>query len=251
MPVKGPRLHRMVVVPYRPGLRWFGWTTVLALCVLVAVAAFFAGRFLAMRELAGDAADFGTVSSLERLLAENATLRNELAVYRGSGEVTREVEERVRVDNRQLQDRIAELEKALADYRRLAIPDRAGKGLRIERMELASAGAGQGWLLRLVMVRTGDTDGAVEGSLDGRLLADGPAGRVELPLAQLVTAERRAFRVRYVDERMLELRLPPGTTPVRLDLVAGITAPRTDRIEKSWQRQVSKPQEVPGNVGQE
>lgn len=251
MSVKGPRLHRMVVVPHRPGLRWLGWSTVLVLCLLMAVAAFFAGRFLAMRELAGEAADFGTVSSLERLLSENSALRDELAVYRGSGEVSREVEERVRVDNRQLQDRIAELEKALADYRRLAIPDRAGKGLRLERVELANAGSSGVWLLRVVMVRTGDTDGTVEGSLDGQLVADGPAGRVELPLAQLVAAGPRAFRVRYVDERMLELRVPPGLTPVRLDLVAGITAPRVDRVEKSWQRQVGKPQEVPRNAGQE
>ncbi|MFZ5756267.1 MAG: DUF6776 family protein [Pseudomonadota bacterium] len=252
MAVKGPRLHHMVVVPEKPGRQWRVLLLVLLLLAAVAVVAFLAGRIHAVRALAGEGGgDTGTIASLEHLLEQNASLRDELSVYRGSGDMTREVEERVRVENLQLQDRIAELEKALADYRRTVLADRAGKGLRIERLEVANTGSPQTLLLRLVLVRTGDTDSALEGTLDGALTVDGAAGRVVWPLAQLLAVEDRRFRVRYVDERMFELRLPEAATPVRLDLVAGVTAPRPDRIEKSWQRQGIKPQGVPGNAGQQ
>lgn len=259
MSVKGPRLHRMVVIPERPGKRLALAAAVVVLCAGIGAAAFVAGRVLTLRALAGDAEDAGTVASLERLVEQNSSLRDELSIYRGGGDVSREVEERVRTENRTLQDRVAELEQALADYRRILLPDRTGKGLRIERLEVAASGSPGAWLLRAVLVRVGDTDGAVEGELDGKLVAEGPGGRTELPLAQLVAADKRQFRVRYVEERLLELQLPAGQVPVRLDLAAGISSPRVDHVEKSWLRQQAdksspaqevKPQGVPVNAGQ-
>lgn len=258
MPVKGPRLHHMVVVPVRPGQRWALILFVVILCAGIAAVAFVAGRVMTLRALTGDGEDSGTMANLERLVEQNSLLRDELSVYRGSGDVSREVEERVRTDNRELQDRVAELEQALADYRRVLLPDQAGKGLRVERLEVVSSSASNVWLLRTVLVRVGDTDGAVEGELDGFLSMDTPAGRVQMPLSQLASVEKRKFHVRYVSEIMIELNLFPGQVPVRLDLAANLSVPRAARVERSWQRPPAKPvtpnavkpQEVPINAGQ-
>ncbi|MFZ5723055.1 MAG: DUF6776 family protein [Pseudomonadota bacterium] len=258
MPVKGPRLHRMVVKAERPGQRLALAALVLLLCAGIGSAAFVAGRVLTLRALAGGDVDDGTMASVERLVESNAALRDELAIYRGGGDVAREVEERVRTENRGLQDRVAELEQALADYRRVLVPDPAGKGLRIEKLEIASSVAPGTWLLRVVLVRAGDTDSAAEGDLEGQLHIDSSAGRLIVPLSQLITADRRHFRVRYVEERMIDLQLPAGQTPAKLDLVAVLSSPRVLNVEKTWQRQVRssptgeavKPQGVTGNAGQ-
>lgn len=260
MAVKGPRLHRMVVIAERPGKRLTIALMVIALCAGIAAVAFVAGRVLTLRELAGDGEDAGTVASLERLVEQNASLRDELSVYRGGGDVSRQVEEKVRTDNHALQERVSELEQALADYRRILVPDRTGKGLHIERLDLAASGTPGVWLLRMVLMRVGDTDGAVEGELDGHLVIDGPTGHATVPLSQLAATDKRQFRVRYVEERMIELHLPAGAVPSRMDLVATLSAPRADHVEKSWLRQQAakaspaspavKPQEVPGDAGQ-
>lgn len=241
MSVKGPRLHNMVVIAERPGKRLAVALTVLLLCVGIAAAAFVAGRVLTLRALAGDTDDGNTLASLEGLIERNAALKDEIAVYRGGGDVAREVEERVRTENLGLQDRVAELEQALADYRRLVVADSTGKGLAIEKLEVARSATPGTWLLRVVLVRLGETDSAAEGMLDGQLVVEDAAGaRVVLSLAQLVAADRRDFQVRYVEERMIDIHLQPGQVPVRLDLAAGISAPQVGKVEKSWQRPVAK-----------
>lgn len=261
MSVKGPRLHNMVVIAERPGQRLAMVLAVLLLCAGIAAAAFVAGRVLTLRALAGDTGDENTLASLEGLIERNAALRDEIAVYRGGGDVAREVEERVRVENRGLQDRVAELEQALADYRRLVVTDSTGKGLGIEKLEIAKSATPGTWLLRVVLVRLGETDSAVEGELNGQLAVEDATGaRAVLSLAQLVAADRRGFQVRYVEERMIDLHLQPGQVPVRLDLAAGISAPQVGKVEKSWQRppvakkpavsDAVKPSEVKVDAGQ-
>lgn len=250
MAVKGPRLHTMVVTSDRPGRRRLIFLGLLLFVVVVGVVGWFGGRWSALLALSGADGGVDAVLRLDQVIAENRSMREELAVYRNGGDVAQQVEERVRVDNRELQDRVAELEQAIAYYRRIAVPDRSGKGLRIERLTVAAGSSSQAWSLDVLLVRTGETDGTVEGRLEGRVIAIGPSGSVELPLAQVLAPGQQTFRVRYIDDLRADLRLPPGLTPVRVDLVAVLTAPREERIEKSWLRQVAKPQEVPVNAGQ-
>lgn len=250
MAAKIPRIYRMAVVPHRPGRR----VVVLGLLALLFIGAvlggYFAGRHTALLAMAGDSADSGSAARLLELVEENASMRDELAAYRGGGDVAREVEAQVSSENLGLQARIGELEKAVAWYRKVAVPDRNGQGLGIEQVALAGGGA-KPWQVHFVLVRTGDTDGAVEGRLDGNVVAVGPSGRVELPLSGLLSPEAQQFRVRYVEERNLDLRLPAGLTPQRIDIVAVLTAPYQGRVEKSWQRQANtKSQEVTVNAGQ-
>lgn len=251
MTVKGPRVYPMVVIADRLGRRRLLLALLLLGVGLIAVGAWFSGRYSTLMSIAGADADINAAVDLGRVIDENRALHDELAVYRSGGEVTHAVEERVRVENRELQDRVAELEQAIAYYRRVAIPDRSGKGLRVEQLTLSSAGTPSVWLLDALLVRTGETDGVVEGRFEGRVIVEGPSGSNELLIAQVLPLGQQQFRVRYVEDIKAELRLPPGTTPVRVDLVVVLTAPRPDRIEKSWQRQATtKPQETPANAGQ-
>lgn len=249
MAVKGPRLHTMVVTTDRPGRRRLLLLSLVLLVALAGVAGWLGGRWSALMDMSG-AGDIDAAVRFDQVIAENRSMREELAVYRNGGDVAQQVEEKVRVENREMQDRVAELEQAIAYYRRVAVPDRSGKGLRVERLGVVAGSAPQTWTLDVLLVRTGETDGTVEGRLEGTLVATGPSGRVDLPLAQVLAPGQQAFRVRYVADMKAELRLPPGLVPVRVDLVAVLTAPREERIEKSWQRQAAKPQEVPLNAGQ-
>lgn len=249
MSVKGPRLHRMVVTAQRPGRRMALVTGLLLLAVGIAAAAFVAGRVQTLRALAADSGDNNTLASLETLLERNNSLRDELAVYRGGGDVAREVEERVRVENRGLQDRVAELEQALADYRRLVVVDSAGRGLGVERLEIARGAAPGTWLLRIVLVRLGETDSTVDGQINGRLLVDNIDGTTAvLDLAQLVSSDRREFHVRYVEERMIDLRLQPGQVPSRLDLDVTMESPKAGHVRQSWQKALPPRAGVPAPV---
>lgn len=251
MSVRGPRVPRMVLKEDRPAQRRAVFIAALLVLALVALASWLGGRWAVLSDLSAHGGSVMRLVEADTLVRENRALREELAVYREGGDVARQIEERVRVDNRQLQDRVAELEQALAYYRRAAVPDRSGKGLRIERLEVLSSGRPQAWTLSLLLLRTGETDGTFEGRLEGRVVADSPTGRVELPLADVLGPAKQEFRVRYAQDMKVDLHLPAGLTPVRVDLVAVVTAPRADRIEKSWPaRQAPRPQEVPANAGQ-
>ncbi len=236
MRVKGPRLHNMVVTAQRPGRRLALITALLLLALGIAAAAFVAGRVQTLRALAADSGDNNTLANLETLLERNNSLRDELAVYRGGGDVAREVEERVRAENRGLQDRIAELEQALADYRRLVVVDRAGQGLGIERMEVARGTTPGTWLLRIVLVRLGETDSTTDGQFNGQLQVKNADGtHTAISLSQLVSADRREFHVRYVEERMIDLQLQPGQIPIRLEIDAMTESPKAGRVRQVWQ----------------
>ncbi len=240
MSVKGPRLPHMVVQVAHPRRWQLNLAILLAVMAVACMLAYYAGRHMTLRNLANHG-DEEKLPQLEQLLDENAALRDEVAVFRGGGDVSRQVEERVRTNNRELQDRVAELEEAIAYYRRVDVSDRSGKGLRVDNLNLASVGAPSVWMLKMLLVRTGEIDGIVEGHLEGQLLAQGPAGPVELPLAQLLAVDQQQFRVRYVEDRKMEFRLPPGLSPVRLDIVVVLTAPRAARIEQFWPQAVKKP----------
>lgn len=239
MSVKGPRLPHMVVQIEHPR-RWQLHLAILLAALAVACAlAYYAGRHMTLRNLT-NYGNTGQLPQLAQLLDENAALRDEVAVFRGGGDVARQVEERVRADNRELQDRVAELEGAIAYYRRVDVSDRSGKGLRVDNLHVAPGGDPSVLMLGMLLVRTGEIDGIVEGRLEGKLLAQGSSGPVEFPLAQLLAVEQQQFRVRYVEDRKMELRLPAGFTPVRLDMAVVITAPRAARIEQVWQQQAVK-----------
>lgn len=225
----------MVVREDVPGRRLKWASALVALVFLAAITGWTAGRHVLLVELAGGQ-DAGGVDLLARLSDENRALRDELAVSGGSRDLSLAVEERLRGDNRELQDRVAELEQAVAYYRRVVVPDTGGKGLRIERAEIVPGEAPGTWTLALVLVRTGETDGTLQGQLEGSLLADGPQGRIALPLARVLPAPARGFSVRYVAESKTDLSMPAGLVPVRLDLAAVLTAPRADRVTRSWQR---------------
>lgn len=246
MTVRGPRLYRMVVRPDRPGRRRLFIVLGLVAVAAVAAAAFLAGRQQVLGVLAGNS---GQPVEMENLLDQYRLLRDESAVLRYNADLSREAEEKVRDENRRLLDRVAELEQAVAAYRRNLSPDRTGKGLNIERLELgADAGA---WRLRLTLVRTGETDGRMEGTLDGQLTARLPDGtRSTFPLAELLPADARGFDVRYVQEIQAVIRLPDGARPERMILQADVRAPRADRIERTWRAPERKP-EVSANAGQE
>lgn len=245
------RPRRMVVREIVPGRLWVVACSVVVLVLVAAAAGWHAGRYLLLVSLAGGDADVrGGSAMLERLADENRLMRDELAVSRNGDELSRAVEERVRSDNRELQDRIAELEQAVASYRRVAVPDPGGKGLRIDRIGLVQTADPAVWALSILLVRAGGTDSAADGHIEGTLLADGPAGRVALPLRQLLAGNLGRFHVRYVDELKFDLRLPPSHVPVRLDIAAIMTAPRQDRVEKSWQRQAIREPGGIRNAGQ-
>lgn len=223
------RLPRRVVVrEIVPGRLWLVAGVACLLLVGIAVVAWVGGRYDLARQLGG----YESAGLLERLLEENRAMRDELAVARGGTELTREVEERVRTDNRQMQDRVAELEQAVAAYRRLGFPDPSGRGLRIENLAVVRSEAG--WEMSLMLVRVGDKDGRLEGRFEGVLVADGPQGRVTLPLSSLLAEDRLAFGVRYVLELREPLQVPASLNPVRLDIAAVLTSPRPERIMVSW-----------------
>lgn len=242
MAVKGPRVHQMTVQPVRPLRRVL---LVLALLLMLAGAVFAAwqaGRYSILTSLAGGGEEVQDARSrLEALIEENRQFREEMTIHRVGGDLARQVEEQIRTENRTLQSRIAELEEAVGYYRRVVMPDKSGKGLRLERFEILPAGRPGVWSFQMVLVRTGETDAYVEGRIEGVLEATGPGGKVLLPLAELLDAEYQAFRVRYVEDAKVEFRLPDGLRPERLELAVVVTAPHAARIDRIWSRRAPSP----------
>lgn len=240
MQVKGPRIDRMVVRPVRVVRDRLLLCSVVLVVGLAGFLGWHAGRQSVLTLLGEEGGTgSGVPVRLGKILEENRVLREEVDVFRGGTELNREVEKKIRGENQLLQTRITELEEAVGYYRRVVIPDRGGKGLHIERLELVPGERPGQWMFRLVLVRAGETDAFVEGRIDGTLLVTGVAGLREIPLGNLLEPQAREFRTRHVQDINAGLILPAGARPERLDLAVDISSPRRSRIERTWKNPVA------------
>lgn len=232
--VKGSKQERMVVVPYRPGRRLV--TAIAGIALLTAGT--LAGHWLGVRD-AGyvDRNLSATGQRLADLEAENAALRQELALLERGSAMDQQANSEVQVTMTELREYIASLEQNLQYYRQAMTEEFEDVGLIVGQMDLEHAGSEHRFRYKLVMRQEESNGDYLTGHVNVDVVGNRAGQRVSIPLRDLTDDEDQLeikLRFRYFQNIEGELELPPEFVPEQIEINAVATAPMAKSINKAF-----------------
>ena len=241
---------QLVLVPQRPASRWKWVLLVLVLLLVTAAGCFVAGYYQGIREklhvLDEREALQQQTSNLEQ---EASQLREQVAIHKHGSELERQASEWVRKENIQLQNRVSELEEAVAFYKSIMAPRNNDKGLRIERLELASTVNKRRFRYKVVMTQVANNSSYISGQVTMNLLGVQGGGKQSIPFAEL-SAQREEggvpFRFRYFQNVTGEIVIPVDFVPEQIEVIAQSKGRKATKLEKRFDWKLS---EVTSDVG--
>ena len=137
--VKGSKQHQMVVVPHRPLYKASVFLLFLASMAAFSYVTWEFGRQQGMATRVAVVNERDAIAeeltSMRRL---NSELRKELAELRLGGEIDSRANEEIQDTVEGLQRQIATLSEEIRFYKGVMLPNVEDKGLRIERLDMAS-----------------------------------------------------------------------------------------------------------------
>mgnify|MGYP001817422802 FL=1 len=234
MPMSEPRL---VVTAHEPGRRRRALLVMALLAALVAWALFAVGQRVGGYQH-GAASDVRSAleDELSAAVAENETLRRELAETRTSAEVNEEARQLLRDDLADLQSQVAELNGELDFYRDIMGPGDGREGLHIRSVEMEPAGDRPGrWRLQVVLTQLRKHDHRATGSMS--MIVEGRQGAetVRLNVEDLTDQEDElVYGFRYFQTIERDLSFPDGFTPQRVVVTLKPREKGTDPITGSY-----------------
>ncbi|MEZ5492816.1 MAG: DUF6776 family protein [Gammaproteobacteria bacterium] len=232
--VKGSKQERMVVVPYRPGRRLLAAVALVALLI----GGTLTGHWLGVRETGFAGGNLSAAGQrLADLEAENASLRQELALLERGSVMDQQANSEIQVTMTELREYIASLEKNLQYYRQAMTDEFADVGLVVGQMDLERAGSERRFRYKLVM-RQEESDGDyLTGHVNVEVVGNREGQRVSIPLRDLTEDENQLdikLRFRYFQNIEGELELLPGFVPEQIEVKAVATAPMAKSVSKAF-----------------
>ncbi|WP_111642370.1 DUF6776 family protein [Marinimicrobium alkaliphilum] len=236
--VKGSKPERLVVVRYRPWQRIL-WGSVAAVVVVAAVVGSYAGgHYQSAREQSN------AVAERDRLRVENRRLQetvNELRQVEANltlgSKVDNRATEELRHQAMDLKAQIASLEEDITFYRGLMEPSENRGGLTIGSLNVLSTNNAREYGYKLVVQQLATNHQVLNGALNFTVIGRQNGELLELPLYELsgdVESEDIRLRFRYFQNIEGRLTLPEGFEPERIELVARSTGQGATTVEKKF-----------------
>ncbi|WP_320824213.1 DUF6776 family protein [Reinekea sp.] len=249
--VKGTALNRFIVVPHRP-LRRVGLTL---LTMLVMVGGISAAYWLGEKQGVGQERVLfqkreQLQSELQGSMAREDVLRQRVAVLENATFVDKESVDGVRQINRELGDRIAQLEEDVALYQGIMAPSENTAGLTIQEVNLSQTPSANRYRFKVMLTQIGNNASYLRGSVRVNILGvqDGEVTAYSLKdLSSEITDTEIKFRYRYFQDFTGELVLPENFTPDQLQVIAQSVGDKSARLEKAY---IWSDLENGNNVGQ-
>jgi len=143
-------------------------------------------------------------------------LRDELAYAEQSKSIDGDACRSVRDSLAKLESESASLREQLAFYRGIVSPKEARAGVRVQDLKLRRAGTG--WRYELVLIQAIREESRIAGAVELTIEGLQGAKPTQLALADLVTAGTKnlVFSFKYFEEFSGEFRLPAGFKPTRV-----------------------------------
>ena len=241
----------MVLVPHRHHHKVKQWAGVGLVAVIAVLICSGAGYWMGVREhLQALAENQELHKKLGALEQKSTELREAAAVDRHGSVLEKNATERVRQENVQLQDKVAELQEAVSFYKGIMAPLRNDKGLRIEKLSLMHAIEDRRYRYKVVLTQVANNSSYVSGSMHIRVLGTVDGMQKELPLIALsesASKDGAKFKFRYFQDLSGELKLPAGFLPEEVEVVAQSQGKKAMRLERlfAW-----KIEEEKSDVGQ-
>jgi cell division protein FtsL len=209
------------------------------LIVAAAYLCFELGRYQAAYSLLDHRHEVATLN--ERLKREQATsdeLRRQLAIAQTSGEIDRETYSQVESNLSDLQAKIQAQEEELVFYRGIVSPQDGVAGLRIQSVEVLPGDGERRYLLRVVLVQAIVHSRRVSGTVKLELEGSTAGETTTYDVAELVAGDGdydMAYEFRYFEGLEVELSLPLGFEPQRINVEIWPSEARAERLSQSFQ----------------
>ncbi|MBN1239072.1 MAG: hypothetical protein JXB36_11255 [Gammaproteobacteria bacterium] len=163
-------------------------------------------------------------------------LKRQVAILETSRDIDRETYAQVESSLTELEAKLQAQEEELAFYRGIISPPDGVPGLRIQSLEVDSAGVEQRYVLRLVLMQAVVHNRAVRGVVTLRVAGTRDGTAMTLPLDQIAADETGEieFGFRYFQGLERTIELPVGFEPVTVEVEVRPTEPRDDSLTRSF-----------------
>jgi hypothetical protein len=236
--VKGAPQTQYVVVPHRP-VRSLFIKMLLLIAVLSAIAgAYLYGSYMGVRHEQRLLNEVSALRSQLQLSADRESeLRRKVAVLENASFVDKGATEDVRRSNRELTDRIAELEKDIALYQGIMSPSVNSSGLTIQEVALNPTAQDGRYRFKVMLTQVGNNSNYLQGFVGINILGIQNGEITAYPLKDIsadINDIDIKFRYRYFQEFTGELILPDNFTPDQLQVVAQSVGDKSARVERAY-----------------
>lgn len=236
--VKGSPVTNYVVVPHNPVKR-ISLRLILLLSVIGLV---YAAYWYGERQGIGEEREL--ISERNRLqreltqtISREDSLRQRVAVLENAAFVDKEAVDGVRQSNRELSDRIAELEEEIALYQGIMSPSVNSAGLTIQEVTLTTTPADNRFRFKVMLTQVGNNTNYLRGFVGINILGVQNGEVTAYPLKELsseIDDVDIKFRYRYFQDFKGELVLPEGFTPDQIQVIAQSVGNKSSRVEKAY-----------------
>lgn len=231
--------ERLEIVAYNPVRRLITRIIVLCLMLALAVGGYYFGQWAVWHERGTAVVERNelriTAREQEKELIE---LRRKVLVTESSNAVDKQAQQEVQQTVLNLNARIAKLENELHFYQRVMAPEKADRGLRIDRFDIKPTDSSNVFDYQLVITQVTDNNSFIEGrALVSLVGARGQTLNVTLPLKDVspeVDELSVRFRFRFFQNVAGQIHLPEGFKPERAQVILQSTGNKAMRIEKEF-----------------
>lgn len=242
---------KMVLVPYKKKKRWKWVLFVWVLLSLASGGSYVAGYYQGIREkLHVFKEHLALRASNSQLGKQIQELQEKAAIHKHGSELERQASERVRKDNIQLQNKVAELQEVVTFYKSIMAPKHNHKGLRIESIHVSSTVNIRRFKYRLVMTQVADNSSYINGKLELNLLGVKEGLKQAIPFSDLSKehgSKSVVFKFRYFQNFEGEVVVPNDFVPEQIEVIAQSKGRKATRLEKRFDWMID---EVSSDVGQ-
>lgn len=237
--VKGTAVTNFKAVPYQPIRNIIFRVVYVAVCVGLVVAAYRYGFDQGLEEekvLLSERIELRSALSQSKKRVDD--LRQQVAVLENASFVDQGYTNSVRTTNRELSDRIAELEEENALYQGIMSPTLTASGLTIQEVSLGKTVSENRYRFKVMLTQVGNNKDYLRGFVGINVLGVQNSEITAYPLKELssdIADVDIKFRYRYFQDFKGELVLPEGFTPDQVQVIAQSVGSKSARIEKSFE----------------
>lgn len=230
--VKGSKQQRMVVVPYRPWIRY----ALLAGVLTAAALGFAFGYFDAANEFATTSAD-NQQMALELADAQDELqgLRSQVVMSGRTSIMDQRANEEVQETINSLRQRVMQLEQDVMFYRQVMTPELAEPGLIIAEFTVRPTDLPDNYRYRAVFRQAGAGDRELKGKVQIDVAGMRAGEKVLLPLQEFVSGTETVNTIlnfRYFQNIEGELVVPADFLPMQVEIRAESMEPQQRKLEK-------------------
>lgn len=164
-------------------------------------------------------------------------VRRELAQIRVGADIDRRATEEAQHTIRSLEETLADQQEELAFYKGMMAPDEREKGINIRSWTVSPAAVENSFQFQLIVQQLAKVHRLLKGSVRVSVVGwrEGQQKVYALSdLSQQLTDQKIKLRFKYFQVIEGELKLPPGFTPQRVDIIAESVGKNSMKLSRSY-----------------